>query len=386
MELNIFEELKKFKIADIAVWLKEILLFIFKPSKFGTIFFSKNIVQQVEQILFYTILNLLIYFIVGSEKSAQMLGRSLMIIMLTAIPYMVMNFISFLIIKRSISFWNICSYIIITQLIFFIPINISLHLFFENENFIFIFIMNIFFCLAFYYNFFIIWFSLTTPLITKIIGCISNIILLNIFLLILGLTAFDSYSTVNSTSYSVADEFNNNAKVINFRGKIEVFKVITDIGSNDSIYVLSYKHNDTLRDFRFDNISEVLKDDKRNIKTIDSIMSKLNYKRNKEIFNFLRNHYRDKSIYFNNQKKLIEVTRYRDSKSKLIVAYENKYKVDKELSLNINKFFEARDELEHSNEISRYPLDAINYLATPLNYIEDRYFIDTGKTLNVIIK
>lgn len=386
MELDIVEELKKFKIADIAVWLKEILFFIFRPSKFGTIFFSKNLVQQVEQILFYTILNLLIYFIVGSEKSTQMLGRSLMIIMLTAIPYIVINVISFLIINRSISLWNISSYIIITQLIFFIPINISLHLFFENENFTFIFIMNVFFVLAFYYNIFIIWFSLTTRLITKIVGCISNILLLNLFLLMIGLTAFDSYSTVNSTSYSVADEFNNNAKVINFRGKIEGFKVITDTEINDSIYVISYKHNDTLRDYRFDKISEVLKDDKRNIKTIDSIISKLFYRRNKEIFNFLRSHYRDKSIYLKNEKKIIEVTQYRYSKSDAIVAYENKYKVDKELSVNINNFLEARTELEHSNEVSQYPLEAINYLATPLKYIEDRYFTDTGKTLHVIIK
>jgi hypothetical protein len=204
--------------------------------------------------------------------------------------------------------------------------------------------------------------------------------------LILGLTTFDSYSSAGTTTFSIADEFNNNAATLTYTGKIEEFKTTTNLALKDSVYLVSYRYEDTLRNFQFDNLKQILEFNNKNVKTLDSLIPKLYFNRNKEIFKVLNNHYRNNSIYLTNEKKLLKITRYYDPINKLILGYTNTYKVDKELTIYADKFISARDELEHSNETSKLPLNAINYLASPLYLIADKYFKDTGKTVEIILK
>lgn len=46
-----------FNLEQVVLWIKEIFIFLFKPQKFVTLFYQQSIKKQINQLIFYTGLN-----------------------------------------------------------------------------------------------------------------------------------------------------------------------------------------------------------------------------------------------------------------------------------------------------------------------------------------
>lgn len=174
----ITDKIGNFKIVNAASWLGEIIIYLSNPRKFRKLYQSRELEIQISQIIFLCALDALITFTLGAGDSYKPVYRLIFLIFITTIPFIVINILSFSIVSKSMfKFWDIISYIIIGNLIFFFPAIIFLHLFIENENYVFQLLANICIAIAVIYYLFIIWIAFTSSIKKILLGCFINILL-----------------------------------------------------------------------------------------------------------------------------------------------------------------------------------------------------------------
>lgn len=387
--LNIVDN---FSIKNIASWFQDLLNYLIAPRKFVLTYNSKTLENQISQLIFYVCLNCLSYFIFGAGQTQHELYRYISVILFTSVPFIILNVTTFFIVsKNEFSLWKIISYIFIGNLIFFIPMPFFLHLYIDNENYIFMFTVNILLLLMFLYFLIIIWFGFFNRAQKKIWGIIMNIFLFNTFYLAVGLSITDSFSKSNESSMDpIIDELNKHGQRIEFATvKIISFKSVREIATNSKSYYLEISINDTISNIDENGIKKLYGSFKKNQKYLNREIPKMHFERNKQIFESIKLYNKDLESFLENPKNQIteiERTNYKYKQSDKIEFVTDNCIISKSLSKNLDKFNYQLNELETAKDFSSSPITIVEKLLTPAYFVTEKLNLGTGKSVQFLIK
>lgn len=387
--LNIVDS---FSIRNIASWFKDLLHYLIAPRKFVLTYNSKTLENQISQLIFYICLNCLAYFIFGAGQTQHELYRYISVILFTSVPFIILNLSTFFIVsKNEFSLWKMVSYILIGNLIFFIPVPFFLHLYIENENYSFMFIVNIFFLLMFLYFLIFIWFGFFNRILKIFSAIVLNIFLFNVFYLVVGLSIKDSFSKANESSMDpIVDEFNKHGQKIEYStAKIISYKSVRETATNiDSCY-LEISINDTITNIDENGIKKLYGSLKKNQKYLNQEIPKMYFQRNKQMFESIKLYNKDLELFLKNPEKHIseiERTNYKYQKSHKIEFVTDKYIISKSLSKNLEKFNSKLKELEDAKDFASFPMTIVEKLLTPTYFVAEKFNLETDKSVQFLIK
>ena len=372
--------ISKFTIKKISNWLKDIIIFILKPVRFQNEFNIKSREDQVIQIGFYALINVLAYFTFGAGQSYQNSFKLVFLIAIFSIPFVLINLFSFgLVYRFKFDIWAVVRYVFISTLIFFFPILIFQYAFISTENYTFLFLSNFCLLLLKVFNFFIIHSSYHKSIFRTFLGISLNIIILNILVFALGFFIVDSFSKSESRDPIIL-EYNFYAKNISGVG-IHPHNLIEWKNQENSIKerIFGFKKGDSLEFFALNSMKYIEDTAKVKIKYLDSIIPKLHFERNKQIFKELRLYFIEISSIENvlKDKRLVKNTIYQDSISKEIFSTSQEYLIDKIESQYIRNFNKKLEEYRDLEDYAYSPLNFLELLLYPLDFIINLFDIES---------
>ena len=209
-----------YSIENVITWLKEMCLFVLKPKKFISIYHSKKINGQINQLIFYSLVLIFVYFTFDYGSNSQEFYKLLFIVFFISLPFILINCASFsILLNSSFKFWNIFSFVYLAWLIFFIPSLILSYCFIRTENYTFYFLSNVFTLLGTIYSLFIVWNIFSNSILKIISGYILNILCLNIMFLLLAIIVRDSHSNVTDMDPIINENDYFMGEIKNFAGE-----------------------------------------------------------------------------------------------------------------------------------------------------------------------
>jgi hypothetical protein len=373
-----------FKLENIIQWVEEVFIFLFKPQKFVTQFYSKEIKFQIHQIIFYTLTLLIFFFTFSNGSTPKEYYRFLFIVLFISVPFIIINFASFAILsKMTVKYWKVFSFIYITWTIFFIPILMFLSLFVMTENYSFYFISNVFSTIAVIYSLFIIWSVFVNSIFKIILGNITNIFFLNVLFLILGFVLRDPHSNTKNLDPIINEFESYTSGIKSFSGEPYSFKQEFDFKNKGVKNSIGFIQNDTLEYHDDESIAFLRKLYKKNIHYIDSIKSKIHFERNKEMFSDLAEHYKLIDSYFDYPQCdtcLVSVEKTFNRKDSSLIKYKREFIIDKPYFKHFNSYKKRLDDIVDANEYATSPQLLFDFLLKPLQYLVEFMDWDTERT------
>lgn len=285
-----------------------------------------------------------------------------------ALPFILINSISFLILKKKkFKIWRVISYILISSFIFFFPILILQYFFLDTENYTFAFISNVFLVTSVLYNLFIIHIAFSKSILKSLIGIILNTAILNVLLIILGLITFDSYSKTE-LSNSILKEYNlHSQKIELLNGDPVNVIVIRDMKNKYEERFVGYSIEDSIQYYDETGLNQIISKSSLSEKYLDSVIPNMDFKRNKDLFRELKKYFNGLQAYLNSvsiDQNLTEQTVYKSEENESILYIKNEYNQQREFLIHKENFISKRNQLA---EMENYA-DSPNYIFEIITY------------------
>lgn len=372
----------------VSVWLKDVFYFLIKPPTFYKRYFSRSHKNQVYQILFYALLNALIYFTFGAGQSYQASFRLLFLILLASLPFIIVNSISFGLLGK-FNLWRISSYIIICILIFFFPILLLQNIFLQTENYTFAFLSNLCLAISIIYNLFIIHIASNKAIRKVILGFLLNVIVLNLMFLMLGLLTRDSYSKSHITDPIIGEYNTYAASIIALKGKPSNFIELYDLSTKTKIAFIGYSKEDSIQYYGPESIKYIRQNAMSNYNYLDSVLPEMHFKRNEEIYTDLKAHFSSLNSYFDSNPCdtcLVRETIFKDSVANSILLIRKEYLIDQNYIKHFENFENKRRSLYELDEYAYSPNRLLEVLFYPTDFIADVFNLKRDEQVTFFIR
>lgn len=350
-----------FSIDKIFTWIKETILFFIFPKKFFKFFFEKPNNEQNIQIIFYTSLNVLFLWILLNTMELRDISRFILSLLIFTFLLIIPTSIIFLILNKSeFNLRKIFIFNYLSWLLFSFPTIFFFNLFIRTESYSFYFLSTLINVVSFLFSIFVVWRVFFDRILKIILGCVLNILLLNIlfFLSFFIIIKIDPHSN-KIISDPIIDELTetlNNVQI--FAGSPYRFIDGINIKNRDRSYEMLFLHDNVITSIT-DNDIFIYEDlAKKNAKYLDSVTAKLNFSRNKEILNLL-------SIYLKKMSKysdeiscdtcLIRDVISRDLKDSTIRIEQKEYIIEDQYKSPYIEFDSKEKELIKASEYANSP-------------------------------
>ncbi|MBF0596400.1 hypothetical protein [Faecalibacter rhinopitheci] len=363
---------------NIKIYIQELVYYYFNPIIFYDIFFKKNTVDKIYQVLFYSTIIILIGYYTLNDLSVKQLVQAFIfevfVLVLIIIPFCLSTFISKKFLNGNLTIENSIFFVVLAKMMYapFQIVFFFLFLKFENYNYLFFstsFVIIIFFNIFYFssylfYNRWNIFFSM-----------INNFIVINLFFFGMNYLTLDNYYKEEKsfyTDYILEERVNNIDKFKNIY-RIPRYQIVysKDNVNIDSHFLFSSPFDSTMSG-SFNITEKYIKNHHKNIVRIDSIIQNCKYERNKIFFNNYKNILLLTDTIINRKEFYInEVTEIQKlNVVNNLAKYERKYvSIPNDLYKSNLELVENQISTIEKSEFAFKPLDIFKYLL-PLTYLE----------------
>jgi hypothetical protein len=378
--MSVFEKITEYigidKIIQFSI---DLIDFYFKPIKFYNNFFLKPLKDKIIQALFYSLLIIVLGYILIEKASIRELSKAMIFEIAILFKIIIILIISDLIIskiqKRELYIEKIIFFVILSKILL-VPFQLVFFgLFVSYENYNYFFIENLIVFLLYIYIFIFSARVFNSKLKYIIIGICLNFLFINVVGYIIDKLSIDEYST-NETPY-YTDQI--------LKERIEKGQLILDFYNIPSYRVICKKDNVTFLSYflftvPFDSVStgnlveseKYYKNLKKNISILDTMIKNVKFKRNKAFFEQVLFRYKTIDSLYNikifaySQKDIEKVNVYMKNDSleafKKIIIKNPDDIIKKNYKLLMDEY-----EIERMSYFATFPLLLINY-SQPLLY------------------
>lgn len=366
----IIDIIDNYTINNIVSWSKELFIFFIQPKKFFINFNNKIKDEQLKQLIYYIILNLIIVFIVADYTKINEPIKTFFSILFFSFPFLITNSLIFFILsKKTFSLWKIVSFLLLTLTILTIPMIIFMKIFIDNENYSFYFLSNLCAVIMLLYMLFLIWHILLQSTLKIFLGYTLNILFLNLLVFFIGFIFQDSYSKDSSLD-PIVNEFNSiGSKIKNVNGKPYSYIERVNILEDGIQKEISYNVNGKIEYYDITDIAFIKNTLLQNVNYIDSTIPTLTFERNKSAYSDLSKYFGLMNSYFDNTPCDTCLQRYqiinRDIDS-TIIDIKLEYIIDSTYLLPLVSFENKTNEIIRLNEYAASPFIIYNFIFKPI--------------------
>ena len=205
----------------------------------------------------------------------------------------------------------------------------------------------------------------------------------------LGLFTHDSYSK-SEINDPIINEYNTYAeKIIGLNGKPSKFIELIDLDSQTKDIFIGYSREDTLQFYGRESIKFIRENAKKNQNYLDSVIPKMHFQRNKEIYNNLKSHFNALDLYFDSKPCdtcLVKETVYKDSTDNSIFLIKKEYSIDKNNSKHLEEFEKKRQKLYELEEYAYSPNRLLEILFYPTDFIVYLFDLKTDEEVTIMVR
>lgn len=187
------------------IFLKELATFYFKPLYFYEHFFRKDFKEQLRQLISYSIIIILLGYILLEDVSIKELASSL-IVEMTLLLSMILtlfssNYLVYQIDKKLLKLRNVVFFAMLTKLLY-APFQLAFFgLFVKWENYNYLFFQNLVYLFIHVYFFFFSGRIFNQRISRMLLSCFLTFLLMNTLTWILDKASIDNFSTFESPYY-----------------------------------------------------------------------------------------------------------------------------------------------------------------------------------------
>jgi hypothetical protein len=366
-------------IEKILQFIVELFDFYFKPFKFFKKFFAQSLIDKIIQTSFYSLLLIGLGYILIDDITLRLLAKFLLLeigILINACLILILsNFIISKFAHQNIKIENIVFFTILVKL-FIAPFQIIFFgLFINLENYNFFFLANLVVLFLFFYMFIFSTRIFQSKIRYIISNILLNLLLLNLFAGVIHILSIDNYTTFESPYYTDQilkeriEKGNLLSEYYNFPSYRVLYKIDNESVASHFLFSTPF---DTVASGSFKVTEEYESNIKKNIAILDTMISNLHFKRNREFFEELNILY--KSIDSLMVKRVIT---YTDKDIEKITVYMKTDSIEshKEILIRTPISIEQRDlnltlnqmNIEKVSEYSAIPLEIISYIYYPIS-------------------
>ncbi|MDP4283211.1 MAG: hypothetical protein Q8891_02215 [Bacteroidota bacterium] len=363
------EIIDNFTIEKVLAWLKEMVKFYLLPKSFFKTFYQNSFKEQLNQIIFYTIFQVIVVWLLFTEFSGQDAFRIVLVVAITSIPFSIANLLSFYLVSKSkFNTWKIISCIYLIWLLLTTPSVFFLSIYLSSENYLFYTISNVVNATAFFYSLFLIWHVFFDRGLKIILGYVLNIIILNFSFLLFSILFFDSYSKIKTSDPIVEELTENSSELKGLPGIPTTFIEETNLTSHMSTKMITLISNDSILYQNLNNIEvykEMVKDNKQ---YLDSVIPLSHFRRNKVILKEFLKYNNNLENFFSNpacDTCLIKHIVYYNPNDSSNVIDEKEYVIDKSYTQPLKDFQKKIKDLSELYNIANYPGTITSFLLEP---------------------